>query len=185
MSGRTTFSRTTLGRTTTGRSTGGFSLIELLIVVAIILVIAAIAIPNLLRARIAANESSAASSVRQIANAEITYNAAYPTVGFSPDLPSLGGPSTNCSPSSTTACMIDSILSSGAKSGYVVNATGFSSSGGPNDSFVTGAAPQMFDATGVRDFCIVADGVLRVNPGASGAVPPPDVATCMSYASAQ
>ncbi len=70
----------------------GFSLIELLIVVAIILIIAAIAIPNLLRARIAANESSAASSVRSIATAQIAYNAAYPTIGYAAALANLGGP---------------------------------------------------------------------------------------------
>lgn len=68
-----------------------FSLIELLIVVAIILIIAAIAIPNLLRARMAANESSAVASIRTINSAEVTCNSAYPTVGFSPDLVSLGG----------------------------------------------------------------------------------------------
>ena len=67
-------------------------MIELLIVVAIILIIAAIAIPNLLRARIAANESSAASSVRSIATAEVTYNAAYPTLGYAAALSNLGGP---------------------------------------------------------------------------------------------
>jgi prepilin-type N-terminal cleavage/methylation domain-containing protein len=61
----------------------GFSLIELLIVVAIILIIAAIAIPNLLRARMAANESSAVASIRTINTGEITYNASYPTVGYS------------------------------------------------------------------------------------------------------
>ena len=72
----------------------GFSLIELLIVVAIILIIAAIAIPNLLRARIASNESSAASSVRSIATAEIAYNAAYPTLGYAAALTNLGGPAT-------------------------------------------------------------------------------------------
>jgi len=63
----------------------------LLIVVAIILIIAAIAIPKLLRARMAANESSAVASIRTINTAEITYNSTYPTVGFSPDLISLGG----------------------------------------------------------------------------------------------
>src|SRR5215472_17446800 len=91
----------------------GFSLIELLIVVAIILIIAAIAIPNLIRAKIAANEASAASSVRRIAAAEYAYNAAYPTVGYAVDLASLGGPSVACSPSSATACILDNVLSSG------------------------------------------------------------------------
>ena len=167
------------------RNAGGFSLIELLIVVAIILVIAAMAVPNFIRARIAADEASAASSVRRIAIAEIAYNAAYPTVGYSPDLPSLGGPATNCAPSSTSACMIDSVLASGTKSGYELHAAGFSSSGGPNDSFIASSAPQLFNVTGVRDFCIVTDGVLRVQSGTSGGNPASDVSTCMGYASAQ
>src|ERR1700732_1030811 len=108
----------------------GFSLIELLIVVAIILIIAAIAIPNLLRARIASNESSAASSVRSIATAEIAYNAAYPTQGYAPALANLGGLASGCTPSSVTACILDSTLSSGTKSGYSFLAAGFSASGG-------------------------------------------------------
>src|ERR1700740_1525585 len=68
----------------------GFSLIELLIVVAIILIIAAIAIPNLLRSKMAANESSAVGSVRTINVAEITYAAKYPKRGYAPDMASLG-----------------------------------------------------------------------------------------------
>jgi type IV pilus assembly protein PilA len=103
----------------------GFSLIELLIVVAIILIIAAIAIPNLLRARMAANESSAVASIRTINTAEVTYNTAYPTVGYAPALVNLGGAlGAACVPSSTTGCMIDAVLANngnpagGGKSGY-------------------------------------------------------------------
>src|ERR1035437_178193 len=91
----------------------GFSLIELLIVVAIILIIAAIAIPNLLRARIAANESSAAASIRTIATAQITYSTTYPTVGFASNLTALTGTCTGAVvPTSTGACLIDTTLAS-------------------------------------------------------------------------
>ncbi len=161
-------------------------MIELLIVVAIILIIAAVAIPNLLRARIAANESSAAASVRSIATAEVTYNAAYPTVGYALALANLGGLPTGCTPSSATACLIDPVLSTGVKSGYAFKATGFpSGASAMNVSFVVGSAPSAFNQTGVRNFCIVTDAVLRSNPGVSGGLPAPDVATCVAYAVAQ
>jgi type IV pilus assembly protein PilA len=91
------------------RKQKGFSLIELLIVVAIILIIAAIAIPNLLRARIAANESSAVSSIRTMNTAMVTYQSTYPTVGYAASTPVLGpSASTGCTtPASTNACLID------------------------------------------------------------------------------
>ena len=88
----------------------GFSLIELLIVVAIILIIAAIAIPNLLRSKIAANESSAVGAVRTIGTAEVTYSSSWGS-GFSVDLPSLGGAAPCNVASAAAACLIDSLLS--------------------------------------------------------------------------
>src|SRR5712692_10435128 len=101
----------------------GFSLIELLIAVAIILIIAAIAIPNLLRSRMTANEASAIASMRTIMSSEIVYATTY-TVGFPADLTSLsdGGAAANCIPPSLPAvasgCLIDGSLASGTKSGY-------------------------------------------------------------------
>jgi|SRR5581483_2083532 prepilin-type N-terminal cleavage/methylation domain-containing protein len=164
----------------------GFSLIELLLVVAIILIIAAIAIPNLLRARIAANESSSAASIRSISTAEMSYAAAYPTVGFAPSLLELGGPASGCSPSQTTACMIDSVLTLGDKSGYSFVAVGSAGGGGTvNTAFVTGSAPDSFNITGIRNFCAVSDGVLRILTPAAATPPASVVATCVAYPVAQ
>jgi prepilin-type N-terminal cleavage/methylation domain-containing protein len=96
----------------------GFSLIELLIVIAIILIIAAIAIPNLLRSRIAANQASAVGSLRTLNTCELTYASTFNT-GYSADLLSLQTPSpAGANPTSTAAGLIDSVLASGTKSGY-------------------------------------------------------------------
>ena len=142
----------------------GFSLIELLIVVAIILIIAAIAIPNLLRARMAANESSAVGSVRTINTGEITYNSTYPTIGFAANLLSLGGPAASaCTPSSTSACLIDNVLSAGNKSGY--NFIANSVAGGPPTvSYIAAATPVTVNQTGIRSFCSYEDAVVRAQP---------------------
>jgi len=122
----------------------GFSLIELLIVVAIILIIAAIAIPNLLRARMAANESSAVASIRTINTAEITYNSTYPTVGFSGTLLALGGAiGAACVPAQATACLIDAVLANNGipagsgKSGYL-----FATGAGTKAGVSTSATPS-------------------------------------------
>lgn len=165
----------------------GFSLIELLIVVAIILIIAAIAIPNLLRARVAANESSAASSVRRIATSEVAYNTSFPTTGFTALInlgPGVGN--TTCpaaGPVTTGACILDNVVASGTKSGYTLNATGFN--GPPATTFEAGAVPVTFNVTGVRDFCVATDGVLRIDPGSAGAALPATEAACLAYAVAQ
>jgi type IV pilus assembly protein PilA len=163
----------------------GFSLIELLIVVAIILIIAAIAIPNMLRARISANEASAASSVRTISRAQVSYYASYPSDGYASTLSVLGGPVANCQPIDTQACLIDPNLATGQKSGYQFQVTGLLPSGAVNTAFVVGAVPLSFNQSGARDFCATNDGVIRAQPGANGDVPVTDLPPCAAFAPIQ
>jgi len=142
----------------------GFSLIELLIVVAIILVIAAIAIPNLLRARMAANDSSAAASVHAIDIAEVGYFDTYATIGFPLTITPLGG-ADPCTPTIAASCLIDqSVLAPGGKSGYTFAATGSASAASPiNDQFYATGTP-LNNLTGTRAYCSVQDMVVRLQP---------------------
>ncbi len=148
----------------------GFSLIELLIVVAIILIIAAIAIPNLLRSRIAANESSAVGSLRSINTGEVTYSSTYPAQGFADTLTKLGPPGAGAAATSAAAGLLDAVVGCGAgngpcpKSGYnlFVNSPGNT----PRVSYVSAAVPQNPGQSGQRTFCSSADGVIHFDPGA-------------------
>jgi type IV pilus assembly protein PilA len=148
----------------------GFSLIELLIVVAIILIIAAIAIPNLLRARIAANESSAVASVRTIDTAEVSYQSANPTIGFAANLATLGGTGSPCVLSAGSACLIDDTLAQGTKNGFVFIATPHVASG-VNSTNTVSAIPANWNQSGVRGFCANEDAVIRTTPTPVTAAP--------------
>ena len=139
----------------------GFSLIELLIVVAIILIIAAIAIPNLLRAKMAANEASAVATLRTLNTSAVAYSTtygAYPT-----NLTNLGPAS---SPTSATADLIDSVLAKdpATKSGYTFTWTG-TASGGVIASYSITAKPLTQGVTGQRGFFTDQSGVIRADVG--------------------
>jgi type IV pilus assembly protein PilA len=139
------------------RGRRGFSLIELLIVVAIILIIAAIAIPNLLKAKMAANESAAVSNIHAVNTAEIAYSTAYPTVGFSATLVALGP---------AQGSYIDSALASGTKSGYsylyVQDTTDT-----PSLAYTLNVDPVTPGVTGERHFFSSEQNVTRYNLTAS------------------
>jgi len=163
----------------------GFSLIELLIVVAIILIIAAIAIPNLLRARMAANESSAVGSIRSIVTAQTAYSSVF-GIGYAHDLTTLGPGLNVC----TAANLIDSVLVGGLKSGYTfpVVFAGTVANGTPAAVLPAGcadgaakwtetASPIQCDQTGHRTLFVDQTGVIRQDvqancPGATVASPP-------------
>ena len=155
---------TTERETTQMRKQRGFSLIELLIVVAIILIIAAIAIPNLLRSRIAANESSAVGSLRTLNTAEVTYASTYPDVGYATSFTQLG-PATG-TPTSATAGLLDNVLACGAgpckKSGYSFS-LGVDGAAPPK-GYIATAVPGSINTSGVKSFCSSADAVIHSDP---------------------
>jgi prepilin-type N-terminal cleavage/methylation domain-containing protein len=147
----------------------GFSLIELLIVVAIILIIAAIAIPNLLRSRIAANQASAVGSLRTLNTAEITYSSTY-NVGFSSTLQDLAPPAAGGNPTATAAGLIDSVLSGQGGTANVSAKSGYSFTYSPGTTDVTGhintydfIAIPITSSTGTNYYYTDQSGVIRQN----------------------
>jgi prepilin-type N-terminal cleavage/methylation domain-containing protein len=142
----------------------GFSLIELLIVVAIILIIAAIAIPNLLRSKMASNEAATVSALRTINTSSVAYSTTYGQ--FPGTLGSLGPMASGQNPTSTTADLVDSVLAAGTKSGYTITYTGATSSGVVGSYTIT-AAPVTQGVSGQRGFFTDQSGVIRADPTGS------------------
>jgi type IV pilus assembly protein PilA len=143
----------------------GFSLIELLIVVAIILIISAIAIPSYLRSRMQANEASAVSSLRMINTAAITYSSTYVNVGYPTNLTDMGGVNP-CTATSTSACLIDDSLAQGTKSGYSIVWTGDGAT--PSVAYTITGTPLVIGGSGQRMFCTDQTGVMRFDPSGAG-----------------
>jgi len=162
----------------------GFSLIELLIVVSLILIIASIAIPNLLRARIAANEAATAASIRTLNTLQVAYSSAYPELGFAPSLVNLGPPPDGCrSPNANYACFIDATFASAGatpRNGYIFLVT--VSDSAPHLTYVIGAAAATFGKTGVRSFCSTDDGVIRSQLPSSQQIPATTTDACSAFA---
>jgi prepilin-type N-terminal cleavage/methylation domain-containing protein len=176
------------------RKQKGFSLIELLIVVAIILIIAAIAVPNLLRSRMAANEASAVGSVRSINTSEVTYASTYADIGYT-GLAQLGsGALTPCpagTASKTTACLVDPTIAgtgdgTSVHSGYQFQADAGAPPAGTtvSVSFAAGAYAAACNTTGMRSF--YSDDSLVIRFDATGKCPkPPKVSGDITFSPLQ
>ena len=156
----------------------GFTLLELMIVVVLILIIAAIAIPSMREAQIHANEASAVGSIHAINDAEVSYEATYG--GYAESLANLGGAEPRHK-SAETACVLDQSLVGGVKSGHGFTAVGGDASGGENTSYVVGAAPEVFDRTDKRMFCSTDKNVIRADLNTAGSTIPPGAEQCAAF----
>lgn len=172
------------------RKQKGFSLIELLIVVGIILIIAAIAIPSLLRSRIAANNAAAASTLRTVNTAEITYLSSYAADGYAQSLRRLGPNGIVCTVGPTDfrhACLIDEDIACASASGpcpksgfnYFLSGTA-PAAGQPAGDYIVSASPLSIGFSGDRNFCTEPDAVVRKT--LDGVTPPPLTAPGETFA---
>jgi type IV pilus assembly protein PilA len=149
----------------------GFSLLELLMAMAVIITVAAIAVPHLLRARMSANEVAAVGSIRTLQDAQVAYSMSHPDQGYSCSLDELGPAANGRGTSSTNADLIDNQLTTGKKSGYVFQISGCGSNT-PQTSYMITAVPEVNGTTGSLFYCVHQDGIIHyaANGGAAGCV---------------
>ncbi len=146
----------------------GFTLMELLIVMAIIAILMLIAIPTVGSLKKRANDLSAIQSIRAISQAQLQFESTYPTNGFACSLQALGGDPKSGAPSPTNAQMLQGDLSSGVKSGYIFNITNCTKVNLNGSDRITGyqitAVPQTVGQTGDRGFCSDQFGTIKADP---------------------
>ena len=154
-----------------GRHRRGFSLIELLVVLSIIMIISAIAIPNLVRSKMAANEASAVGSIRALNGACIAYSSTF-GIGFPSALSNLGPgkPAT-----AATADLVDSVLAAGTKSGYKLTYVSGAPKSGTITTYTINANPVAPSVTGIRYFFTDQTGVIRTSTGSAATVASPPI----------
>ena len=146
----------------------GFTLIELLIVMSVMLILMTLAVPQLLKLRKQANETSAAQSIRTIAQAELQYNSAYPARGFTCSIAELGGDPKSGAPTAQAAQLITPDLAVGQKAGYTFALTNCSKVTVNNQDMLTSfevtAVPQAIGKTGDNGFCADENNTIRKDP---------------------
>jgi type IV pilus assembly protein PilA len=150
------------------RSEAGFTLMELLIVMAVILILMLVAIPSLLNMTIQAHETSALASLRAIQAAEVQYQTNFPANGYACSLSALGGSSSSGAPTAQAAQMLQSTLATGQKDGYSFNITNCTKTTGTNNqdmftSYEVTAVPQTVGKTGHRGFCMDMSGEIKAD----------------------
>lgn len=139
----------------------GFSLIEVLVVIAIILIIASIAVPWIVHSRMVANEAAVVAALRSIATAQVAYSVTYQQ-GYAPSLAALGPPAAGNQPDATKADLIDEVLASGIRNGYSFVYVAIDSSGqGKPDRFTVNANPVSVGQTGERYLYVDQTNVIR------------------------
>lgn len=147
------------------RKAHGFSVIELLVVMVIILIVAALAIPNFLRSRMRANETAAIAALRSITTAQVSYQSTY-NRGYSPSLDALKPPAPGNQPTALEADLIDPVLATTQRNGYVFNYTPVDSDGdGIIDQYTINANPLQPGRTGDKYFFVDHSNIIRENIG--------------------